>query len=100
MGENDTRDMPSLDEACERLGAFIVQMMQLHHTPGLAVALTDRERLLWVSAYWVRRSCGPPSRDRSPRRRRTAVGVAAASPLSPRSRCAWTVARRLQQRGR
>ncbi len=43
--------MNPLHEAFDQLDAFIVQMMRTYNTPGLALALTDREKLLRVSAY-------------------------------------------------
>jgi len=43
--------MNPVREVFDHLDAFIVQMMQTYHTPGLIVALTDRETLLRVSAY-------------------------------------------------
>ncbi len=43
--------MNPLHEVFDRLDAFVVQMMRIYNTPGLAVALTDRENLLRVSAY-------------------------------------------------
>ncbi len=43
--------MNPLREVFDHLDAFIVQMMQTYNTPGLIVALTDRENLLHVSAY-------------------------------------------------
>jgi CubicO group peptidase (beta-lactamase class C family) len=43
--------MALLHEAFDQLDAFIVQMMRMYNTPGLALALTDREKLLRVSAY-------------------------------------------------
>jgi len=43
--------MNPLHEAFDQLDAFIVRVMQSYNTPGLALALTDREKLLRVSAY-------------------------------------------------
>ncbi len=39
------------DEVFERLDQYVEQQMQSHGTPGLALALTDRERLLRVATY-------------------------------------------------
>lgn len=43
--------MPDLAEARERLDRFVAQRMAADGTPGLALALTDREHLLQVATY-------------------------------------------------
>jgi CubicO group peptidase (beta-lactamase class C family) len=43
--------MTALDEAFDRLDTFIAHRMRASNTPGLAMALMDRERLLRVSTY-------------------------------------------------
>ncbi len=43
--------MVGFKEAFKRLDQFIEQRMQEDNIPGMAVALTDREKLLWVSTY-------------------------------------------------
>jgi CubicO group peptidase (beta-lactamase class C family) len=43
--------MADYEEAFARLDAFIIQAMEARGTPGVAVGLTDRERLLRVATY-------------------------------------------------
>lgn len=45
------REAASLQPVFERLDAFVQRHMQEWNTPGMALALTDRERLLRVAAY-------------------------------------------------
>ncbi len=45
--------MPGLDEAFERLDRFVEQRLAQAGTPGLALALTDRDRVLSVRCYGV-----------------------------------------------
>ncbi len=43
--------MTNFDEAFKRLDQFIEQKMKVTNVPGMAVAVTDREKLLRVSTY-------------------------------------------------
>lgn len=43
--------MNKFSEALSRLDSFIQQKMQEYHTPGLAIAITNREQLLHISTY-------------------------------------------------
>lgn len=43
--------MDDLQGAYAQIDRFVAQNMRAHNTPGLALALTDRERLLRVSTY-------------------------------------------------
>jgi D-alanyl-D-alanine carboxypeptidase len=43
--------MAPLEAAFDRLNTFVEQQMQIHNTPGLALAVTDRERLRHVATY-------------------------------------------------
>jgi CubicO group peptidase (beta-lactamase class C family) len=43
--------MNKFSEALSRLDYFIHQKMQEYHTPGLAIAITDREQLLHICTY-------------------------------------------------
>ena len=43
--------MTNFEEAFKRLDQFIEQKMKIANVPGMAVAVTDREKLLRVSTY-------------------------------------------------
>ena len=43
--------MTNFEEAFNRLDQFIEQKMKVANVPGMAVAVTDREKLLRVSTY-------------------------------------------------
>ncbi len=43
--------MNKFSEALSRLDSFIQQKMQEYRTPGLAIAITNREQLLHISTY-------------------------------------------------
>src|SRR4051794_36883292 len=45
--------MMPLNAVVAHLDAFVAQAMRASNTPGLAVALTDRENLLHVAAYGI-----------------------------------------------
>ena len=43
--------MPQLEKTFQRLGQFVERYMQIHSVPGMAIVLTDREKLLHVATY-------------------------------------------------
>src|SRR2546422_1729132 len=50
FAEGDGR-MEGIEEAFERLNRFVAQSMERARTPGLALALTDRDGLIRVTTY-------------------------------------------------